>query len=256
MHKIILTSLLLLFLSSLGHAESFIFGNNANGLTGAANTSLAKGVFQMSLTAGPTGAVLDESDDDGLGIDTSAIANVTDGGSVGDTSKFNIIDGTAPVSGQGEFISFSFDQPGILKELLFDGLKDETLEFYSIEFPDSSVISFFDFETEFRLQQDVQAVNYLLSDLGVPNPTEGLDSSDDLTGLNYVFDAGEVFTLTYGEIDYVSVLPGYDPVGSAKSGNGARFEGVTVIAIPEPSALLLFLAASSFYCVARNRCMS
>ena len=218
-------------------AELFLLGADANGITGSANASLTTGVFQMDVGAVPQGAVFNELDSEGLGIDTSGIAGVTDGGSSGDPRKFNIIDGTAAVSGMGETVTFSFAQNGILRSLLFDGLKDETLEYFSIEFPDASVISFFDFETELRLNQQ----GFQLSQLGVPNPTLADDSSDDFIGLGYIFLAGEEFTITYGEIDYTNVIPGYDPLGSQKLGNGARLSGIEVTPVPEPTTALLGL---------------
>ena len=120
----------------------------------------------------------------------------------------------------------------MLTELLFDGLKDETLEYFSIELPDSTVLSFFDFEVEMRLNDQ----GFQLADLGVPNVTQADDASDDLTGLSVPFAAGDRITITYGEIDFTNVLPGYVPlVGGV--GNGSRFEGVSIV--PEPASLLL-----------------
>ena len=235
MHRIALYITLIVFFSSqMCQAASFIFGNNANVIGGSSNASLSDGDFELSLSAKPNGAVFNELDNDGLGIDTSGITNATDAGSTADINKFNIIGGTSSVSGQGESITFSFDRAGILQSLLFDGLKDETLEYFTVEFPDSSVVTFFDFEVEQRLNDQ----SFLLADLGVPNPTQADDSSDDFIGVNYAFTAGEQFTITYGEIDYLNDLPGYDPVGTTKFGNGARFEGI-LASIPEPSALLM-----------------
>mgnify|MGYP001813834937 CR=1 FL=1 len=232
------------------HAESFIFGNNSNGLVSLPSATLISGASQIYLEPVHPGAISNESDSDGLGIDTSNIANVLDGGSLGDPSKFNIIDGTSSVSGEGEAIKFSFNHDGILQNLFFDGLKDETLEYFSIEFPDATTISFFDFEVELRLNNQ----SYQLSDLGVPQPTLANDASDDFIGLNYSFHTGEEFTITYREIDFVNALPGYTPtVGGF--GNGARFQGLEVIVVPEPSSIVLcFIGIFLFYYRGILRC--
>ena len=222
--------------STGAQAESFLFGENANGVTGQTAASLDSGPFRLELAADPPGAVLDEQDDEGLGIDTSSLMDVSDGGGTGDPRKFNLIDGNSPVSGQGESVEFSFQRRGILKDLLFDGMKDETLEYFSIAFPDASIITFFDFEAEFRLNQQ----SFQLAELGVANPTLAADASDDLIGVNYHFEAGEEFQITYGEIDYRNVLPGYEPLGSQKFGNGARLEGIVVV-VPEPACVTLSL---------------
>lgn len=228
-------------------AESFIFGGNANGLAGQESASLTDVGFQLSLQAGPAGAVFNESDSDGMGIDSRGIEGVTDGGSVGDPDKFNIIDGTAPVSGQGEFVTFSFDTPGVIETLLFDGLKDETLEYFTLEFPDASVVTFFDAQAELRLTDQ----GFQLSDLGVPNPTLASDDEDDFPMVEYAFAAGEQFKVTYGQIDFASVLPGYLPA-TGGLGNGARFQGIVVRPIPEPATALLGLLAGALAVTARR----
>lgn len=215
-------------------AASFQFGRNANGLTGLANATLSDGGFDLQLEVGPDGALFNENESAGLGVDTSGIEGVTDGGSVGDRGKINIIDGTAPVSGTGEFVTFSFDKAGILETLLFDGVKDETLEYFTVEFPDAAVVTFFDSQTVLRLTNQ----GFTLADLGVPNPTIAPTEDDDFEAVDYAFSAGEQFTVTYGEIDFNAVLPGYVP-RTGGAGNGARFEGIVVRAIPEPSAATL-----------------
>lgn len=173
-----------------------------------------------------------------MGIDTSQLAGVTDGGSAGDTTKFNSIDGTNPVSGSGEALTFSFDHAGVLKTLLFDGVKDETLEYVSLTLPNGTQLTIFDSQTEYRLNLQ----GFHLTDLQVPNPVQAQTEDDDLTGINFSFLAGEVFTLTYGEGDYDDV-PGYStfpniPEAPNIPGNGALLQGV-VVAVPEPCSALL-----------------
>jgi len=160
---------------SRAHAASFLFGSEAGGTNGAifsqvdrSTATLTEGVFTAYFAAGPVGALLDDRDSQGMGIDTSQLLGVSDGGSVGDVTKFNIIDGTNAVSGQAESVSFSFDRPGVLKSLLLDGVKDETLEYYSLVLPNGTVLTIFDSQTEFRLSNQ----GYHLTDLQVPNPVQ------------------------------------------------------------------------------------
>ncbi len=247
-----LVGLVAIALSCCSHscwAGNFTFGSDANGLAGLADaTIIEQGGFALNLQAGPTGAVFNESDSDGLGINTRGIADVDDGGGGGDPDKFNIIDGTAAVSGQGEFVVFSFEQAGVVESLLFDGLKDETLEYFSIEFPNAMVVTVFDSQVEQRLTDQ----GFQLSDLGVPNPTLAPNEEDDFEVVEYAFEAGQEFKLTYGEVDFTNVLPGYVPVAGGV-GNGARFQGIVVRAIPEPSTAVLALAATLLAAVAHRR---
>jgi hypothetical protein len=71
------------------------------------------------------------------------------------------------------------------------------------------------------------------------NPILCQDEEDDLYDLNYRFAAGEIFKLTYGEVDFNSLLPGYVPVVDQVP-NGARLQGLAVI--PEPTATMLVAA--------------
>ena len=232
-----------------GHvsADTFIFGRRANGLTGLSSGTVAGNETTLSIAVATPGAVMDESDSDGMGIDATTVAGVTD---ASDT-KFNMLTGS--ITG-GEAVTFSFDQPGILNSLLFDGMKDESLENFILTTPDGTIYTLFDFEVEMRLNHQ----GFQLSDMGVTNPTQALDSSDDIVGLNIPYQAGEVFTLTYGEVDYDgAVLPGYYPADNnlnptGDTPNGIRFEGIVVTVVPEPATLALGLIAMGG-CMIRRR---
>lgn len=221
----------------VGHATagSFIFTSNANGLTGTAGGTLADGGLTLNINVGTPGALIDESDDSGMGVDSAGVAGVADAKG----NKFNMLAGSG--TGVGESVMFSFDQPGILNTLMFDGLKDETLEHFILEAPNGTVLTLFDFETEMRLNHQ----GFNLSDMGVANPTQAEDADDDVTGLGIAFAAGGVFTLTYGEIDYSgAVLPGYYPANSSlvptgDTPNGARFEGIVATLVPEPGMMAM-----------------
>lgn len=231
------TFLIVLLCANNSRAGDFVFANSTSGLTGLVSSTLIESDIQLSIAVGATGAVFDESNSDGLGIDSSGISGALDANS----SKFNVLGGT----GQGESLTFSFSENGILDKLGFDGLKDEPLEYFSLELPNGSVLSLFDFEVEMRLNDQ----GFQLSDLGVPNPTMSDGHSDDFSGLAIPFAAGEIFKLTYGEIDYDgSVLPGYYPaddnlIPTGDIANGSRFEGISATVVPEPGSLTLALLA-------------
>ncbi len=196
-------------------AASFVFNSGANGMNGLAAATLTDDGFTMSLSAGPAGAVLDDVDGQGLGINSRTIPDAVDD----DATKFNIIEGTSAVSGQGESAEFSFDRAGILTALDFDGVKDELFEYFRLDTGVGEPYFFFD------SMADPNGIN-------VPGTVIFLQESatldDEISGLSIPFAAGQVFTLTYGQLG---------------AGNGSRWEGLSV-AVPEPSGrlLLLFLA--------------
>ena len=236
-------------------AASFLFGSSgvSNSLVGLSDGSASVDGVVMALSAGPSGALLDDTDSQGLGIDARSLPGALDGTS-GDRTKFNILEGTNNSTSPGESVSFSFNRAGILQDILFDGVKDETLEYFSLTFPNGTTMTIFDSQAEFRLNLQ----GFHLSDLNVPNPIECQLEDDDLTGISYPFQAGEVFTLTYGEGNYEDI-PGYRTNPSFPSqfpnsvGNGARLQGIVVNPIPEPPTILIGLLAISFFMLKGSR---
>ncbi len=223
----------LVALCSQATAATVILGNNVHGLTGLTTGTIAADLFTATIAAGPLGALLNETNDQGLGIDNRLAAGATaDSGSTRGITKINIIGGSGPLAGTAEFVTLSFDRPGVLQHLLFDGVKDETLEFFAITLPNGQVLSVFDSQAQEKLNDQ----NFDLADLQVANPILCPDEEDDLYDLNYRFEAGAVFKITYGEVDYGTLLPGYVPVVNDLP-NGSRFQGFSVV--PEPSALVL-----------------
>ncbi|TWU27417.1 hypothetical protein [Bythopirellula polymerisocia] len=244
-----LTSLLVLFgvsCESRLFAATFLFGSDGvrNTLVGLSDASVTVDGVTMSLTAGPSGALLDDTDSQGLGIDARSLPGALDSTS-GDRTKLNILEGTNNSTSSGESLSFSFNKAGVLQDLLFDGVKDETLEYFLLTFPNGTTVTIFDSQTEYRL--DLQGFH--LTDLSVPSPIECQLEDDDLTGINYTFQAGEIFSITYGEGNFGDV-PGYRtnpnvPLQFPNSlGNGARLQGMVVATVPEPaaSAIIVLLA--------------
>lgn len=223
-------------------ATLFLFGNGGiqNSIAGMASADVQNGSVTMMLTAGPAGSRFDDSDEQGLGIDS---VDTSAGISDPDRSKVNLITGHPLGTKIGEAISFSFNRPGILHDLLFDGVKDETLEYFSLTLPNGQVMTIFDSQTRFRL--GIQ--DYALSDLNLANPVQCQTENDDLMGIDYRYQAGQVFTLTYGEGDY-GLIPDYRtnprfPQFPNAVGDGCRFQGVNVSVIPEPSTIVLLIVA-------------
>ena len=201
-------------------AETFSFGNDVNGITDQPMATLHGAEFTISLAAGPSGSTLYDVDPQGLGIDSRPVAF-----SDPDRSKFNLVDGSAPVA--GEAIEFSFDRAGVLTGLIFDGVKDETLEYFRLLIPGMTPIYFFD------SQADPSAIN-------VPGDVvfllENGAMDDEVVDLRIPFQAGTAFDLSYGQL---------------LMGNGSRLEGITVV-VPEPSGLLLTAFAGLMWIQVRH----
>lgn len=220
-------------------ATTFIFSNsNPSGLNGLHSGMVVDAEVEVTFTAGPGSAVI-ATDAGRLGVDSRSLPSVLDPF----PNRLNLMEGAR--AGEGESISFAFSRPGTLDKLYFDGMKDETLEFFTLQLPNGTELSIFDFEAEFRLNFQ----GFDRASLGVPNFNMADDATDDISGLGLKFKAGEIFTLTYGQIDYASKLPGYIPMNSAGAPtgdlpNGARFEGLSVILVPEPAAPAPLAAAA------------
>jgi hypothetical protein len=216
------------------HAATFLFSNaNPSGLDGLPGGSVDHSEVTVSFSVGPGQATID-TDAGRLGVDSRLNAGVTDAF----PNRLNLLGGA--FAGLGESLSFSFNRAGILDKLYFDGMKDETLEYFTLRLSNGSERTIFDFEAEYRLNFQ----GFGRQDLGVPNFSLADDANDDITGLGIAFAAGQFFTLTYGQIDYAHLLPGYLPkndagVATGDVANGARFEGLSVTLVPEPSALAL-----------------
>lgn len=251
-----LLALLGLTFQSNAFAISFLFGSDSGGennfYRGQPVASIISEGTTATFGAAPAGSLLDDSDGQGLGIDTRDIPGTRDALGGGERTKFNILEGNNNSTKPGESLTFSFDRAGILNDILFDGVKDETLEYFMLTFPNGDQITLFDSQAEFRL--DLQG--YHLTDLNVPNPMEFQLEDDDLTGMNYPYLAGEVFTLTYGEGNYANV-PGYKtnprfPQFPNAVGDGSRFQGIVVTSIPEPKSFLMLLLSCGWLSLLRR----
>ncbi len=222
--KSFLVAILSLYLTHSAAAESFVFNSGNNGIQGQVSATLTSGGFAMTVDAGPVGATLDDIDAQGMGINSRGINGAVDE----DATKFNIIEGNNPVSGQGEFAQFSFNRAGILTAIDFDGVKDETFEYFRLDTGTGVPIFFFD------SQADPAGIN-VPGDVIFLQETATLD--DEISGLSLPFAAGQTWTLSYGQLG---------------AGNGSRWEGLTVT-VPEPETWSLIVLAIGILTMALRR---
>jgi hypothetical protein len=214
-------------------AGTFTFGGSANGINGQPTADLAQDDVTLHLEVShPAGGVLNEPEAKGLGVDSRPAVGIFEP----TPGVFNLISDGSPLAGTAESIVFSFDRPGRLTGINFDGVKDEALEYFILESADDVRINFFDSLGNISVPGAVDAaalpggpvtgeIVYLLE------INSAID--DEAQGLNIPFAAGQEFRLTYAE------LP--DQYGPTEAGNGARLQGITVVTVPEPAAWLLAL---------------
>lgn len=235
-------------LPCLAHAQQqFLLKSGNNGLTGTGSGRVLSGGFALSLTAGPAGALFDEMDSRGLGVDSSGIANAFDFAS----DRFHILQSAdpgnpSPLAGLSEWVDFSFDRDGVIRDLLFDGVKDETLEYMILTTSGGKQYSFFDAEVVLRLEN----AGWTAAWLTAPNVTLLTSGNDDVLNVDIPFAAGETFRMSYGEFPFP---PGYIPASNPNDlPNGARWEGIVVLPEP-PAGLLASIAAGGAACRWRGR---
>jgi hypothetical protein len=190
--------------------------------------------------------LFNEADTNGLGVNSASTPGSFDVTDFSNRSKLNLTEDIGPIGDfqqpavfYGEAVTFSFDGPGAITAMLFDGVKDESFEFFRLETPGGGVISFFDAEIGIRIS-DISLISAL-----VPNVTLLVDGTinfnDDLAGLSIPFQAGDEFRLAYGE--YIATADQLLPGNSLLQGNGARWEGLIVSEVPEPATGALTVSA-------------
>ncbi|MEM8680723.1 MAG: hypothetical protein AAGF97_15350 [Planctomycetota bacterium] len=205
-------------------AETFTFNSGSQGLQDLNAATVVGAEFDLQLTAGPAGALLYDLDLQGMGINTRELGVGVDS----DRDKFNLMGGTGPLAGQGESLTFSFNRSGIITGLNFDGVKDETFEYFRLDVPHQTSLFFFDSQADPAAIDVPGDVIFLLEDATF---------DDEIGGLAIPFTAGTTFELVYGELGV---------------GNGARLEAITV-QVPEPAwGPWLLVAALSLWALVRK----
>lgn len=223
--------------ASLTQAEEFRFGSfENNGINNRASGQITEGAFTMSLAAGPAGALITEISSTGLGVNSRAVPGVEpidDAGATGGTTDINLIGGSSQFAGQPETITFSFDKPGVVTEMDFSGVKDESYEHFILTWDSGPGIYFFDSFNGSSADPGLISVPgtlvFLLEEVG----NSFID--DRSPPLFIPFEAGQEFTLSFGDL----------PLGDVA--NGARFQGITVVEIPEPATALLVAGLLSLW---------
>lgn len=218
-------------------AETFSFGSNTdNYLSGLATGSLTEGDFTLELTAGPAGALLNEPLPTMLGILSRNLPGVVDPS----LDKFDILGGTSPLAGTGESLQFSFNRPGVLTGINFDGVKDESLEYFILELTGGIRVNLFDSAANTTIPGAVAAAQFdgVVTGDVVYLLEISSQIDDEAQGLQIPFAAGQVFVLTYAELGAA--------YGITEDGNGARLQGISVMAVPEPGAFWLGIIAALF----------
>jgi hypothetical protein len=192
----------------------------------------------MDLVAGPPGGGLWETGSAlGMGVDATAVL-----GPGGQAARFDRIGGTS------EYVEFSFDAPGVLTGLNFDGVKDESLEYFLLESSGGVRINLFDSAANTTIPG---AIDNALAQGVVTGQVvymlEGGGFDDETNSLFVPFTAGQVFKLTYLEVGGGLGEP-FEPT---EVPNGARLQSITVV--PEPASLVLAVAAGCAALVAAPR---
>lgn len=230
-NRLLLAVCLLLLAGGSLPAEEFIFGGNLNGLAGQGSKTLVSGRFTMTLEVTRDGAVMAETDSRGLGVNSRGIAGATDPTS----DKFDVLGGT--LAGEADQVRFWFDRDGFLRDLDFDGVSDEDYEYFLLQTPTSPDLYFFDSFNGSTADPGLISVPGVVHFLQEAPGGGGSGPVDDRSRpLGIPFTAGQVFVLTYGEL---------------ADGNGAKWQGVTVV--PEPCTALLLVASAVAASRARTR---
>jgi hypothetical protein len=221
--------------------ETFPFGGSQNNFNGLDAATLSSGTFEMQLAAGIPGSKLNETSSSGMGIDGRPLSGT--GAIDTEPALFNTLSGTGPFSGAAESIRFSFDRQGMITGMNFDGVKDESLEYFILERSDGARWNFFDSAANnFVHPVTMMPVIGSVDDAAMAGAVSGIVIylaenamiDDEAQGLAIPFAAGQEFTLAFHFLG--------PEFGSALDSNGARFQGITVVAVPEPASP--FLAAT------------
>ena len=203
-------------------SQSTTFSFSGHGILATPTATVTAGAWTLNLAAGgPSGALLYES---GGGAPFLGV------GPDGDNFDFNVVGGTS------EFVAFSFNQPGILTGLNFDGVKDESLEYFILETNAGVRLNFFDSAANTTIPGAVDnAVAQGAVTGGIVYLLEVSGFDDEVIDLAIPFTAGQVFRLSYAEVGG-GLGADFEPIVVP---NGSRLQSLTVASVPEPAGVLL-----------------
>lgn len=221
------------FAPHTAEAAVFSFGAGRNGLLDVASGVVTDDGLSLALVPTIAGSLLNERGRSGLGINSQSIAEVNDNRTTASRVDMNVLGGTGPLAGQAEGVTLSFDQDGLLTEIDFDGVKDETLKFFRLQ---SASFDFFFFDSA----ADPNRIAVPGEVVFLQEPPFDRAFDDRSRRLAIPFTAGEALTLTFGTL------------GTSGAANGARLQGVMAIAVPKPSARLLLLRLAATAASRRN----
>jgi hypothetical protein len=236
--------LMALFVYAESPAETFPFGSNSqNNINGTSAAVLRKGSFTMQLQPQLAGALLSELSTAGMGIDSVPVV----GSGNDQPALFDVLGGSGSLAGTGEAVRFSFAQPGVLTGIDFDGVKDESLEYFILESTGGVRVNFFDSAANLTIPNAVDAAVLAGAVTGaVVYLLEINDAIDDeAQNLSISFAAGQEFTLTFNALG-----PEFRPILAS---NGARFQSITVQSVPEPCDVAMTIGLGLAYCIATVR---
>jgi hypothetical protein len=237
--------------ASASSAETFSFGGSQNGFNGQPSATLTAGDFMLQLDAGIPGSLLNEPQEAGMGIDSRPVAGAGDL----EPALFNTILGAGPLAGAAEWLRFSFDGPGVITGINFDGVKDESLEYFILESTGGVRYNFFDSAANNFVAGFGNRVSNAIGAGAVTGTVVYLleinDTIDDeAQGLHIPFAAGQEVSLSFHSLT---------EFGPLEPANGARLQGITVEAVPEPVSSMLALVgalAASIFSTGRHRRIS
>ncbi len=235
--SLVCTAILTISFAATARGETFAFGLGANNLLGATSKTLNSGGFAMDLVAGPAGSGLWETAGvGGMGVDSTAVL-----GPGGQAARFERINGT------GEFVEFFFDVPALLTGLNFDGVKDESLEYFILESTGGLRVNLFDSAANITIPGAIDNAVLQGAVTGqVVYMLEGGGFDDETNNLAIPFAAGQVFRITYAEVGG-GLGAAFEPIIAP---NGARLQGITVAAVPEPASLALSVGTAGILIMA------
>jgi hypothetical protein len=230
--------------SGAARGETFSFGGNQNGFSGQPSAMLTAGPFELHLEAGIAGTLLNEPQGAGMGINSSAV------GVDPVPALFNTIEGLGPLAGAAESVRFSFNRAGKLTGMNFDGVKDESLEYFVLTSSGGVRVNFFDSAANTTVPGAVDAAVLGGAVTGAVEYLLEIDDTidDEAQALSIPFAAGQQFDLAFFALGA--------EFGPTEAANGARLQGITVAPVPEPTALIAAamaaLSALSFVVRRRN----